>query len=112
MQNGMLDWQTQGKLYSGIAIAGHVAILILIGIVVSKSTVSGKHLLVIGAIWLLGVCAWGFLAPARHGMWGVKFSGRHRVAIAILYFFLWTDQFLKFGWLIPLGIGIYRLVLR
>jgi hypothetical protein len=111
MKSGMHDWLKHVKRYSRIA-AAYIAILVLIGVVVAKSTVTGRHLLIIGAIWLLGVCAWVFL-PKAEGLWGVKFSGRHRtVGIVIVYLFAWTYQFLLFGWLIPLSIGIYRVMLR
>jgi hypothetical protein len=85
--------------------------MIPVGVVVANSTVSGRNLVVIGVVWLLLVCAWLFLSPSS--MWGVKFSERNRtLATVILYAFLWLYQLLLFGWLIPLGIGIYRVARR
>ena len=96
---------------SGIAAGIQIASLVLIAVVVARSTISGRHLLITAAIWLLVVSAWVLLRS--DAFYGVKFSGRHRtVAIAVIYFFLWTYQFLLFGWLIPLGVGIYRFMRR
>jgi hypothetical protein len=106
-----IEWVTQARRHYGIAAATQVALMILVGVVVAKSTVSGRALLVIGVIWLLLVCAWLSLRPSS--MWGVKFSGRTRaLAMLILYAFLWLYQLLLYGWLIPLAIGIYRVAQR
>lgn len=102
-----LEWMTQARGHYRIAGATQAAVMILASVFVANSTVSGRHLLITGVIWLLLVCAWLFLGPSS--MWGVKFSSRNRaLAMSILYACLWLYQLLLFGWLIPLGIGIYR----
>jgi len=89
-----------------------LAIFAVVTVFVASSTISGRHLLVAGLIWLLAVCAW-VLLPSSDGFWGVKFSRRHRAAaIALVYFCLLTYEFLLFGWMIPVGIGIYKGVLQ
>jgi hypothetical protein len=106
-----IEWITQARGHYRIAGATQAAVMILASVFVANSTLSGRNLLITGVIWLLLVYAWRLLAPSS--MWGVKFSSRNRaLATSILYACLWLYQLLLFGWLIPVGIGIYRMAWR
>ena len=106
-----IEWITQARGHYRIAGVTQAAVMILASIFVANSTISGRNLLITGVIWLLLVYAWQLLAPSS--VWGVKFSSRNRaLAMSILYACLWLYQLLLFAWLIPLGIGIYRIARR
>jgi len=81
---------------------------IILGVGVAESTVTGRHLVVIGAIWLLVALAWRILGPSSF-FWGLGKRNR-RLAITISYAFFFLFHLFMFGWLIPLGIGIYRVI--
>jgi ATP-dependent Clp protease ATP-binding subunit ClpA len=67
-------------------------------------------LLVTGAIWFAASLAWNLLGPSSF-FW--SFGKRSRaIAMAISYAFFFLYQLLMFGWLIPLGVGIYRVTMR
>ncbi len=94
-----------------IGTAAQFAGLILFAVGLSRSTVSGRHLLVMGTIWLGLVLAWHILTPSSF-FW---IFGKHNRAFtkAIAYALLpWLFQFFMFGWFVPLGIGIYRVHVR
>jgi hypothetical protein len=86
-----------------------IGLLVLLGGLVAHSRVSGKHLLVTGISWLVVVCGWRFVGKMR--MWGIKFSNRHRImATLIVYGVVSLYRILLSGWVVPLGIGIYRTI--
>src|SRR6185437_13128647 len=86
-----------------------IGLLVLLGVLVAHSRVSGKHLLVTGISWLLMVCAW--IAVGKAGMWGFKSSNHHpAIGTLTVYGLIWLYQILMFGWIIPLGIGMYRTI--
>ena len=89
-----------------IGIAVQVALLVLLGIAVAKSTVTGRHLLVIAAIWLVAALASTKLGPSSFFL---SLGKRNRSKIAVVYAFGWLYQLFMFGWLFPLGVGIYRI---
>lgn len=91
-----------------IATLTHLAPLVILGVGVAESTVTGRHLVVIGAIWLLVALAWRILGPSSF-FWGLGKRNR-RLAITISYAFFFLFHLFMFGWLIPLGIGIYRAI--
>ena len=92
-----------------VALAAQAALLVLLGVLVAHSRVSGKHLLVTGISWLVVVCGWRFVGKMR--MWGIKFSNRHRImATLIVYGVVSLYRILLSGWVVPLGIGIYRTI--
>lgn len=92
-----------------IAAAAQLLLLVLLAVGLAYAPISGKHLLLTGISWLLLVCAW--LAVRKEGMWGFKFGNRHRfIAILIIYGLACLYQVLLLGWVIPLGIGIYRTI--
>jgi len=102
-------WIKNARRRSWISQAMQIVLFVLLAILMSRSQVSGKHLLVAGIAWMLGVCFWRALR--KGGIWGFKVSNRHRViAASVVYGVLWLYQILLFGWVVPLGIGIYRTI--
>lgn len=89
-----------------VGTAVEFGLLILLGVSVATSTVPGRYLLAIGAIWLVGAVAWQILGPSSF-VW--TFGKRNRaVAVAFSYVFGCVYQLFMFGWLIPICVGIYR----
>ena len=89
-----------------IGIAWQLALIVLLGVAVAKSAVTGRHLLVISAIWFMAALAWSKLGPSSFFL---SLGKRNRSKIAVLYAFGWLYQLFMFGWLFPLGVGIYRI---
>jgi hypothetical protein len=101
-------WANTARLWIGTA--AQFALLILLGVGVVESSVTGRHLLVAGAIWFMATLSWNLLGPSSF-FW--SFGKRSRaVAMTISYAFFFLYQVLMFGWLIPLGVGIYRVTMR
>lgn len=98
------------RFWMGAAV--QLALFFLFGVGVAKSTIAGRHLLVIAAIWCLAVVAWLVLGRRSSGFfWNF---GKHRrvITVAITYAVLSLYQLFMFGWVVPLGVGIYRVALR
>src|SRR5262249_7379076 len=95
-----------------IGTGAQLALVILLVVGVAKSPIAGTHLLVIGATWFVAAFAWHrYILGRRSFFW--SFGQRNRVAaIALIYALGLLHQLFMFGWLIPLGVGIYRLALR
>lgn len=105
-----IGWASTARRRYWIGTAAQLALLILLGIGVAKSAVNGRHLLVIGAIWFVASFAWNILGPSSF-FW--SFGKRNRaIAMAASYAVCWLHQLFMFGWLIPLGVGIYRVTMR
>jgi hypothetical protein len=82
----------------------------LFAVGLAKSTVTGRHLLVVGTIRLGVVLAWNTLAASGF-FW--SFGKRNRIlAKAISYTLLWLFQLFTVGWIVLLGVGIYRVAGR
>jgi hypothetical protein len=93
-----------------IGAGAQLALPILLVVGVAKSPITGRHLLVIGATWFVAAFAWHILGRFSF-FW--TFGQRNRVAaIALSYALGLLYQLFMFGWLIPLGVGLYRLALR
>ncbi len=92
-----------------IGTAAQLALFIFLGIGVARSNVTGRHLLLVAAIWFVAAFAWNILGPSSF-VW--IFGKRRTIAMAISYAFFWLHQLLMVGWLIPLGVGIYRVTIR
>jgi len=92
-----------------LGIAGQLALIALLGIVVLGSTVNGRHLLVIAAIWFIAALAWNTLGPSSFFL---SLGKRNRTKTAVVYAFGWLYQLFMIGWLFPLGVGIYRVFAR
>src|SRR5882724_7355989 len=84
-----------------IGIAGQLALIVLLGVAVAKSTVTGRHLLVISAIWSMAALAWNKLGPSSFFL---SLGKRNASKIAVVYEFGWLYQLFMFGWLFPLGV--------
>ena len=101
-------WANTARLWIGTT--AQFALLILLGVGVVESSVTGRHLVVAGAIWFMAALTWNLLGPSSF-FW--SFGKRSRaVAMTISYAFFFLYQVLMFGWLIPLGVGIYRVTMR
>ena len=82
-------------------------LLIVFAVGLAKSTIAAKYLISAGAIWFGTVLAWHLLTPSSF-FWSL---GKHRIlAKAISSAILSLFQFFMVGWLVPLGVGIYRMV--
>jgi Clp amino terminal domain, pathogenicity island component len=92
-----------------IGMVGQLAMIVLLGVAVAKSTITGRHLLAIAAIWFMAALAWNKLGPSSFFL---SLGKRNRVKIAFAYAFGWLHQLFMFGWLFPLGVGIYRVTVR
>ena len=92
-----------------IGVAVQLALIVLLGLAVAKSTVTGRHLLVIAAIWFTASLAWNQLGPSSFFL---SLGKRNSSKIAVIYAFGWLLQLLMLGWLLPLGVGIYRITVR
>jgi hypothetical protein len=92
-----------------IGIAGQLALIVLLGVVVANSTITGRHLLVIASVWFLAVLGWMKLGPSSFFL---SLGKQNRAKTAVIYAFGWFLQVFLFGWLLPLGIGIYRVSVR
>ena len=92
-----------------IGIAGQLTLIVLLGVIVGNSTITGRHLLVIASVWFLAVLAWVKLGPSSFFL---SLGKRNRAKTAVIYAFGWFYQVFTFGWLLPLSIGIYRVTVR
>jgi hypothetical protein len=103
-------WASAPKRRAWIGIVGQLALIILLGAVVLRSTVTGRYLLLIATIWFVAALASNKLGPFSF------FLGLGRLnrttATAFAYVFGWLHQLFMFGWLFPLIIGIYRVIVR
>ncbi len=75
-------WARMAKRRYWVGITGQIALLILLGIGVAKSTVGGRLLLGIAAIWLVAALAWNKLGPSSFFL---GLGKRNVTTIAITY---------------------------
>jgi len=92
-----------------IGIAGQLTLIVLLGVVVANSTITGGYLLAIASLWFLAVLAWMKLGPSSFFL---SLGKQNRAKTAVIYAFGWFYQVFMFGWLLPLSIGIYRVTVR
>jgi hypothetical protein len=97
------------KRWYWIGIAGQLTLIVLLGVVVANSTITGRHLLVIASVWFLVVLAWMKLGPFSFFL---SLGKQNRAKAAIICAFGWCFQVFIYGWLLPLSIGIYRVTVR
>ena len=71
---------------------------------------SASWLLAVGAGWLIGVVLWLYLGPKQFiHLWHA--TGAKRVGLIIaVYVFTVLYQIVIFGWLVPVGMGLYKLM--
>ena len=101
-----IGWASGLRPRYWIGSAAGLALLILLGVSVATSTVPGGHLLVVGGVWFVAAITWQILGPSSF-FWSFGKCNR-AVAIALGYAFGCVYQLFMFGWLIPVGVGIYR----
>lgn len=89
--------------------AVQLALLVLLGVALAKSTITGRYLVAMAAIWFTAALAWNQLGPSSFFL---SFGKRTAAKIAIIYAFGSFIQVCMFGWLLPLGVGIYRIAVR
>jgi hypothetical protein len=66
-------------------------------------------LLVIAAIWFTAALAWNQLGPSSLLL---SLGKRNPAKIAVIHAIGWLLHLLMLGWLVPLGVGIYRITVR
>ncbi|MBZ5654247.1 MAG: hypothetical protein LAO56_03105 [Acidobacteriia bacterium] len=101
-----IGWAPALRRRYWIGTAVWLALFILLGVAVATSTVPARHLLFVGAIWFGAAIAWQILGPSSF-FWSFGKCNR-AVAMALSYAFGYLYQLFMFGWLIPIGVGIYR----
>jgi hypothetical protein len=92
-----------------IGVSVQLVLIVLLGVAVAKSTVTGRHLLVIAAIWFTAALAWNQLGPSSFFL---SLGKRNPAKIAVIYAIGCCFQLLMLGWLLPLGVGLYRITVR
>jgi len=92
-----------------IGMALQLALVVLLGVAMAKSRVTGRSLVVMAAIWFVAAIAWNRLRPSSFFL---NLGKRNRAKIAVVYALGCLYQLFMFGWLFPLGIGIYRVSVR
>jgi len=107
--SGSIGLASRVKRRYWIGVAAQVTLIVLLGVVVADSTITGRHLLLIAAAWFLIVLAWMKLGPSDFFL---SLGKQNRAKIAVIYAVGWFYQVFMFGWLLPLGIGIYRVTVR
>jgi len=107
--SGSIGLASRMKRRYWLGIAGQLALIAVLGVAVAKSTIAGRQLLLIAAVWLLAVLAWIRLGPSSFFLSLGKQNG---AKVAAIYVFAWLAQVFMFGWLLPLSIGIYRVAVK
>jgi Clp amino terminal domain, pathogenicity island component len=92
-----------------IGIAGQLTLIVLLGVVIANSAITGPYLLVIATAWFGAVFAWMKLGPSSFFL---SLGKQNRAKVTVIYAFGWLYQVFMFGWLLPLSIGIYRVTVR
>src|SRR5262249_1161315 len=103
--SGSIGLASKIKQRYWIGIAGQLNLLCLVGVVVANRRIPRRHLLVVAAVWFFAAIAWMKLGPSNFFL---LLGRQNRTKIAAIYAFGWLHQVFMFGWLLPLGIGIYR----
>jgi hypothetical protein len=85
-----------------------LTLFVFIGVAIGKSAISGRHLLIIGAIWLGAVVAWIALLPSS---W-IYFTKNRALSFVLMYAYVILSQIFTIGWMIPFSIGLYRVITR
>jgi hypothetical protein len=76
-----------------------------------KSAMTSKALITIGLAWLLAVAIWiGFGDRSFGYVWVAENSFKRAALIGGIYLFTLLYMAFLIGWLVPLGLGVYRLV--
>ncbi len=74
---------------------------------------TAKALLVIGLIWFVAAAAWLRFSPGFSFVWMLPKGGLKQAAVGgAIYLALISYTFLLIGWVVPLLLGVYRLVAK
>lgn len=92
-----------------ISILVQLALMILLVLGLAKTTIAGRYLLVLTALWFAAVLLWTMLGPSSFFL-GLGKRNWMKSALVFAFGCLW--QILVFGWLAPLAVGIYRIAER
>ena len=73
---------------------------------------SPRSLLTAGAVWFLGAAAFGiYISQTSFTVtWLVKGSASRAASLVAIYFLFIGTALLLIGWMIPVAIGVYRLL--
>ena len=71
---------------------------------------AASGLLAIGTGWLIAVASWLYFGPKQiFHLWRV--TGTKRVGLVVaIYLFAFLYQIFVFGWIVPVGIGLYKIM--
>lgn len=92
-----------------IAILVQLALMILLVLALARTSISGRYLLILTAVWLAVVLVWKMLGPSSFFL-GLGKRNWMKSATVFAFGYLW--QLFVFGWLAPLAVGIYRVAER
>jgi|SRR5215471_2484615 len=106
--SGSIGLANQIKRLYWIGIAVQLTLIVLLGVVVANSTITGRRLIVIAAVWFLSALAW--MTLGRSNTFFLGFGKQNRAKIGAIYALGWLYQVFMFGWLVPLSIGVYRVM--
>ncbi len=74
---------------------------------------SPKSLIALGIVWLGAVALWLKFGPQSFSyVWQARGAPKRIALIVAIYIFGLVYQIFIFGWLVPTGLGVYRLVKR
>lgn len=107
--SGSMGLASRIKRRYWIGVAVQVTLIVLLGVVIANSTITGRHLLAVATVWFLAVLAWMKLGPSD---FFISLGKQNRAKIAVTYAIGWLLQVFTLGWLMPLGIGLYRVTVR
>jgi len=86
-----------------------VGLLVFLGLVLLRSHVGSKALLIIAGVWISAVVVWLALVPSFFLQFRTR---RGEPATVLAFVFGVFCQLLLYGWIVVLGFAIYRLVRR
>lgn len=106
---GSIGLASRIKRRNWIGTAVQVILIVLLGVLIANSAITGRTLLVVAAVWLLTVLAWMKLGPSN---FFVSLGKQNRAKTVLAYALVWFLQVFTLGWIMPLGIGLYRVTVR
>jgi hypothetical protein len=71
---------------------------------------SPKNLIALGIVWLGAVALWRHFGPRSFGhAWQARGTMKRTMLIAAIYTLGFLHHVFIFGWLVPTGLGLFRL---
>src|SRR5437763_648446 len=92
-----------------ISILAQLALVIMLAVVLARTGLSARQLLIGTSVWFAAVVLWSTLGPSSFFL---SLGKRNRMKTAFIFAFGYFFQLFIFGWLAPLAAGIYRLTMR